>query len=218
MSLKKATIFIILILLIDQISKIYIKTHFALHDKTVIFDWFQIVFVENEGMAWGTKLSDFISFISDRTAKVSLTIFRILAVIGIGFWLVKSIRSQSSRLLIFALSLIFAGALGNIIDSVFYGVLFENSHGQVANFLPEKGYDTIFHGKVVDMLHFPIWRGVLPDWIPLIGGQYFSFFEPVFNVADMAISTGIGVLIFFNKRVFGTSEDDIKSSQIEKSV
>jgi len=97
-------------------------------------------------------------------------------------------------------------------------VLFENSHGQVANFLPEKGYDTIFHGKVVDMLHFPIWRGVLPDWIPLIGGQYFSFFEPVFNVADMAISTGIGVLIFFNKRVFGTSEDDIKSSQIEKSV
>jgi len=218
MSLKKAIIFIIIILLIDQISKIYIKTHFALHDKTVIFDWFQIVFVENEGMAWGTKLSDFISFISDRTAKVSLTIFRILAVVGIGYWLVNSIRTRSSRLLIFAIALIFAGALGNIIDSVFYGVLFEDSRGQVASFMPEQGYDTIFHGKVVDMLHFPIWSGVLPDWIPFVGGKYFSFFEPVFNVADMAISTGIGILIFFNKRAFGTTEDQENSLTAEEKI
>ena len=202
MSLKKATILIILILLVDQISKFYIKTHFALNDKTIVFDWFQIVFVENEGMAWGTKLSDFISFISDRTAKVCLTVFRILAVIGIAYWLRKCIKNRSSRTLVFAVSLILAGAIGNIIDSVFYGIIFDTSNGQVATFLPEQGYDTLFHGKVVDMLHFPMWSGVLPDWIPFYGGTYFTFFDPVFNIADMAISTGIGILIFFNKRAF----------------
>ncbi|WCO01463.1 lipoprotein signal peptidase [Psychroserpens ponticola] len=203
MSLKKASLLIIIILLIDQISKIYIKTHFALHDKIEIFNWFQILFVENEGMAWGTKISDFVSFISDRTAKVCLTIFRILAVIGIGFWLNKSIKARQSKTLIFAVSLILAGALGNIIDSVFYGIVFDSSSGQVASFLPiEGGYDSVFHGKVVDMLHFPMWSGVMPDWIPFYGGQYFTFFEPVFNIADMAISTGIGILIFFNKRAF----------------
>jgi len=205
MSLKKASILIILILLIDQLSKFYIKTHFALHDKTMVFTWFQILFVENEGMAWGTKISDFVSFISDRTAKVSLTVFRIFAVIGIGYWLLRSIKYYSSRVLIFAISLILAGALGNIIDSVFYGILFDSSQGQIATFLPAQGYDTLFHGKVVDMLHFPIWGGIMPDWIPFFGGKYFTFFEPVFNVADMAISTGIGILIFFNKRAFGQS-------------
>lgn len=214
MTLKKATIFIVIILLIDQISKVYIKTHFALHEKTVVFSWFQIVFVENEGMAWGTKLSDFVSFISDRTAKVCLTVFRIFAVFGIGYWLIKSIGTKSSRLLIFAVALIFAGALGNIIDSVLYGIIFESSQGQVATFLPEQGYDTIFHGKVVDMLHFPIWSGVLPDWIPFLGGKYFTFFEPVFNVADMAISTGIGILIFFNKRAFKDSETEQNQEEV----
>lgn len=203
MSLKKATILIIIILLIDQISKFYIKTHFALNDKTVVFNWFQIVFVENEGMAWGTKMSDFISSISDRTAKLILTIFRIVAVCFISYWLVSSIKKKSATILIVAISLIFAGALGNIIDSVFYGVLFNDSHSQVATFLPkEGGYDTIFHGKVVDMLHFPMWSGFLPEWMPFVGGDYFTFFEPVFNVADMAISTGIGMLIVFNKKAF----------------
>lgn len=202
MTLRKATGLIILILLIDQISKVYIKTHFALHDKTIIFDWFQIVFVENDGMAWGTKISDFVSFISDRTAKLILTLFRIVAVFGIGYWLYISTKNKSSRTLIFAIALIFAGALGNIIDSVFYGILFTDSQQQVANFLPNEGYDSLFHGKVVDMLHFPMWSGVIPDWLPFYGGRYFTFFEPVFNVADMAISTGIGILIFFNKRAF----------------
>ena len=203
MSLKKATLLIIVILLIDQISKFYIKTHFALNDKTVIFNWFQIVFVENEGMAWGTKMSDFISFISDRTAKLILTLFRIVAVCFISYWLVSSIKKKSATILIVAISLIFAGALGNIIDSVFYGILFNDSHSQVATFLPKDGgYDTIFHGKVVDMLHFPMWNGFVPEWIPFIGGEYFTFFEPVFNVADMAISSGIGMLIVFNKKAF----------------
>jgi signal peptidase II len=214
MTLKKATILIIIILLIDQISKFYIKTHFALNEKLEIFSWFQIAFVENEGMAWGTKISDFVSFISDRTAKVSLTIFRVLAVCGIGYWLKKSIADKTSKTLIFAISLILAGALGNIIDSVFYGIIFDSSSGQIATFLPEQGYDTLFHGKVVDMLHFPMWRGVLPEWIPFYGGTYFTFFDPVFNIADMAISTGIGILIFFNKRAFGISEKDSETEDL----
>lgn len=213
MSLKKATLLILIILIVDQVSKLYIKTHFALNESVEVFSWFQILFVENEGMAWGTKISDIVSFISDRTAKVCLTIFRILAVIGIGYWLNKSIKEKQSKTLIFAVSLILAGALGNIIDSVFYGIIFDSSTGQVASFLPvEGGYDAVFHGKVVDMLHFPLWSGVLPDWIPFYGGQYFTFFEPVFNIADMAISTGIGILIFFNRRAFN-NEEKVKETE-----
>ncbi len=211
MSLKKASIIIILILLVDQISKIYIKTHFVLNEDVTVFSWFKIAFVENDGMAWGTKLSDFFTFISDKSAKLILTLFRIVAVTGIGFWLVDVTKKKKSKTLIFAISIIFAGALGNILDSVFYGVLFSDSHMQVAEFLPEGGgYAEFFHGKVVDMLHFPIWSGILPEWLPIIGGKYFSFFDPVFNVADVAISTGIGILILFNKKAF--KED----SKIEK--
>lgn len=207
MSLKKATIFIILILLIDQVSKIYVKTHFVLGEDVAVFDWFKIYFIENSGMAWGTKLSDLLPFISDRTAKVSLTVFRIFAIIGIGYWLFNSIKKQQSKMLNVALVFVFAGALGNILDSVFYGVLFDNSIGQVATFMPEQGYDSMLHGKVVDMLYFPIWQGYLPEWIPSIGGKYFTFFEPVFNVADVAISVGFGILIFFNKKAFPKKEE-----------
>ena len=203
MSLKKSVIIIILILLIDQISKIYIKTHFALGDEYRVFHWFRIYFVENDGMAWGTKISDFVSFISERTAKISLTIFRIVAIIGIGYWLIDVARKQSPKVLILAIALIFAGALGNIIDSVFYGVLFNDSHGQIASFFSsEGGYDGLLHGRVVDMLYFPIWKGYLPEWLPLYGGKFFTFFEPVFNVADMAISTGFIMLLVFNKKAF----------------
>lgn len=203
MSLKKASLIIILILLIDQISKIYIKTHFQLNEDVEVFSWFKIYFIENDGMAWGTKLSDFFSFISDKSAKLILTLFRIAAVTGIAFWLVDVTKKKKSKTLIFAIAIIFAGALGNIIDSVFYGILFDDSYGQVATFLSEEGgYAGVFHGKVVDMLHFPIWRGVFPEWLPIIGGKFFSFFDPVFNVADVAISTGIGILIVFNKKAF----------------
>jgi len=203
MSLKKSTILIILILLIDQISKIYIKTNFALHDGVEIFTWFKIYFIENDGMAWGTKISDFVSFIDDRTAKVSLTLFRVFAIFGIGYWLYNATKNRSSKILITAIALIFAGALGNIIDSVFYGVLFNDSFSQVATFLPEAGgYDGLLHGKVVDMLYFPLFEVNLPNWLPLWGGKRFNFFEPVFNVADMAISTGFIILILFNKQAF----------------
>jgi signal peptidase II len=203
MSLKRSIIIIILILFIDQISKIYIKTHFALGDEYKVFDWFRVYFVENDGMAWGTKLSDFTSFISDRTAKIALTIFRIIAIIGIGFWLLDATRKKSPKVLLLAIAFIFAGALGNIIDSVFYGLLFNDSHGQIASFLPiEGGYDGLLHGRVVDMLYFPIWKGYLPEWLPLFGGKFFTFFEPVFNIADMAISTGFMMLLVFNKKAF----------------
>lgn len=203
MSLKKSVLLVILILAIDQMSKIYIKTNFALNDGFTIFEWFKILFVENDGMAWGTKISDLFPFISDQSAKLFLTLFRVVAVLGIGYWLYNSVKTRKSRLLIIAISLILAGALGNIIDSVFYGLIFSDSYGEVATFLPaDGGYSSLFHGRVVDMLYFPIWRGVFPDWMPFLGGDTFTFFNPVFNIADMAISTGIGLLIFFNRMAF----------------
>ncbi len=206
MSLKKTLFVILVILIVDQVLKIYIKTHFSIQQSIDVLGWFQLLFVENDGMAWGAKLSDFLPFISDRSAKLILTLFRVVAMVGIGFWLLSSIKNRKPKILIVALSLIFAGALGNIIDSVFYGVLFSDSYSQIATFFPEGGgYDTILHGKVVDMLHFPLWKGYLPEWLPIYGGEYFTFFEPVFNLADMAISSGVGILIFFNKRAFSNS-------------
>lgn len=196
MSFRKAGLIIALILIIDQISKIYIKTTFSLGEEVRVFDWFRILFVENEGMAWGMKLpGDY--------GKLLLTSFRLLAIVGIGYWLYDSIKKQLPKVVLIALCLVSAGALGNIIDSVFYGVIFDDSLGNVASFLPESGgYASLFHGKVVDMLYFPIWSGYLPEWIPFKGGDYFVFFEPVFNIADMSISVGIGLLLLFNKSAF----------------
>ncbi|WP_034062729.1 lipoprotein signal peptidase [Lacinutrix jangbogonensis] len=210
MSLKKASILIIIILLIDQVSKLYIKTHFQLHQSLEVFSWFKIYFVENDGMAWGTKLSDIIPFISDRTAKLCLTTFRIFAIFGIGYWLVSSIKKHQSKTLLLALVFIFAGALGNIIDSVFYGFSFNDSFGQVASFMhKDGGYDKVLFGNVVDMLYFPMWQGNLPEWVPVIGGRNFIFFEPVFNIADVAIATGFSILLFFNKKAFPLKEENI---------
>ncbi len=196
MTLKKSILLIIAVLTIDQFSKIYIKTHFALGDSYEVFKWFKIYFVENEGMAWGKK-------IPGQYGKLYLSLFRIVAIGGIGYWLWDSIRKKLPSLLILCISLIFAGALGNILDSIFYGVFFDHSFRQVANFLPESGgYAGVFYGKVVDMLYFPLYQGVLPDWIPFMGGKYFTFFEPVFNIADSAICIAVMLLIAFNKTVF----------------
>jgi len=215
--LKKAIFIIILVLLIDQISKIYIKTHFVLSQEINVLglDWFRIHFLENNGMAWGKEFGG-------RSGKLFLTLFRLFAIAGIGYWLVNAVKINSHKILIVAISLIFAGALGNIIDSVFYGIFFSDSYHKVATFLPsEGGYNSLFYGKVVDMLYFPMINTMLPDWIPsigfnfpdwlpLIGGNKFSlfedrrftFFDPVFNVADTAISTGVGLLVVFNKTIF----------------
>ena len=202
MSLKKASVIIVLVLLIDQISKFYIKTNFSLGEEVPVFDWFRILFVENEGMAWGTK-------IPGEYGKLFLTLFRLVAIVGIGYWLWDSVRKNGSRILITAIALIFAGAFGNIIDSVFYGIIFNDSYGQVAEFMPAQGgYGTLFHGKVVDMLYFPLWQGNLPEWIPFWGGNYFTFFEPVFNIADTAISAGVILLLLFNKRAFPKEGDN----------
>lgn len=215
--MKKAVVIIIIVLLIDQISKIYIKTHFVLSEeiKVLGLDWFRIHFLENNGMAWGKEFGG-------KSGKLFLTLFRLVAISGIAYWLYGAIKNNSHKILVVAISLILAGALGNIIDSVFYGIFFNDSYRQVATFLPpEGGYNSLFHGKVVDMLYFPLVDTMLPDWVPSIsfnfpdwipgiGGNHFSlfenrhftFFDPVFNLADTAISTGVGLLIVFNKKIF----------------
>jgi signal peptidase II len=201
MYLKKSLFLIFLILLADQFSKIYVKTHFQLGESVEVFSWFRILFIENEGAAWGTKLSDLLP-LSEKNAKLILTIFRIFAIAGIGYWLWDILRKKANTTLVLAVSLIFAGAVGNIIDSVFYGQLFNNSYGQVATLWSEDPYAALFYGKVVDMLYFPLIDTQWPEWVPWIGGRAFRFFEPVFNIADTAISTGVGILLVFNKKAF----------------
>jgi len=195
MSLRKAYFLIFLVLIVDQLSKIYVKTNFVLGEEVVIADWFRIHFIENEGMAWGTK-------IPGEYGKLILTVFRIFAVFGIGWWLSDSIKKRHSTYLVVAIALIFAGAAGNIIDSVFYGVIFDDSTHNLATIFSPVPYGTWFHGLVVDMFYFPIWEGNLPEWLPLFGGKHFAFFNAIFNVADVAISTGVGILLVFNRRAF----------------
>lgn len=201
MSLLKAYFLIIIILLVDQVSKIYVKTNFILGEEVHVFDWFQIHFIENEGMAWGTK-------IPGTYGKLILTVFRLFAVTGIGYWLWDAVeRKKSSNYLIVAIALILAGAFGNIIDSVFYGVVFDHSHGQLATLFSENPYGTWLNGQVVDMFYFPFIKDYpMPDWIPYFGGRNFTFFNAIFNVADVAISTGVGILIVFNKKAFHKDE------------
>ena len=206
MSLKKSLLILTLILVLDQVSKIYIKLNFplTLYGQAALVDWgwFKILFVENKGMAWGAKINDFIPFISERTGKLMLTSFRIFAVPIIFFWLYDSIKRNESKLLTLSITLILAGAIGNLIDSVFYGYLFTESYLNVATLSPGDGYDNLFFGNVVDMLQFPLFDWYWPSWIPFIGGNHFTFFDPVFNLADTSISTGIGIMIVFYKRVF----------------
>jgi signal peptidase II len=198
MRLARAIFLIGMILIIDQFSKVFIKTNFILGEEVEVFSWFKILFIENEGMAWGTE-------IPGQYGKVILTTFRLLVVPFIGYWLWISDQNDASNYLVFAIALIFAGALGNIIDSVFYGRIFNDSLNQLATLNNPNPYGEWFHGRVVDMFYFPIWEGNLPSWLPIWGGKNFTFFNAIFNVADFAISTGVGILIVFNKKAFANN-------------
>jgi signal peptidase II len=212
MKYRHVILIVILILVIDQALKFWIKTHMYMQQEFIIFpNWFRIHFIENEGMAYGLKFGgDF--------GKILLTLFRLAAVV-IGFWYMKKlVRQQFHTGLLICGSLILAGAAGNLIDSMFYGILFSDSSYDIARFLPkEGGYGSFLHGKVVDMLYFPIYEGYLPKWVPFKGGDYFIFFRPVFNIADAAISTGVITILVFQKRFFNKQLES-QSTQNETLV
>lgn len=200
--MKKALAIVFAVLLIDQSIKIWVKTHMYLGEAyKVSGDWFYLHFVENPGMAFGLQLSD------GEWGKLVLSIFRLLAVAGIGYYLWTLFKKKNRPLLIVCVALIFAGALGNILDSVFYGKIFNTSDQwdqNVAELFPkEGGYAGFLHGQVVDMFYFPVLSGRFPDFVPFWGGEDFVFFRPVFNIADAAISVGVFLLIVFQRRLFG---------------
>ena len=203
---KHVAFLIVLILLADQALKFYIKTNYYIQEEhNVIGEWFRLHFVENEGMAWGWQFGgDF--------GKIILTLFRLVAVILGTFYLRTIIKKQYHRGFIICAALIYAGALGNLLDSMFYGLIFSNSEPfLVAQLLPDGGgYTSFLHGKVVDMLYFPIIDNAkYPSWFPVWGGQDFEFFRPVFNLADASISTGVIALLVFQKRFFPKHLEEI---------
>ena len=186
---KLSVVIIFAILIIDQIIKIWVKTNMFWHESIRITDWFYIYFTENNGMAFGMEIF----------GKLFLTSFRIIAVGFIIWYLVRIIKQKRKTGYIICISFILAGAIGNIIDCVFYGVIFsESTHSSIATFVPVgNGYTEWFYGKVVDMFYFPIIDTNWPEWMPFIGGEHFIFFSPIFNFADAAISCGIIALILF---------------------
>jgi len=219
---KKSGIFvtslILLVLFLDQGLKIWVKTHMEYGDEIALFgaDWAMLHFVENNGMAFGLSLGgDY--------GKLALSLFRILAVGFLIYFIGRLIKLKLSMGLLASFALILAGALGNIIDSAFYGMIFSASpnHGGLATlFPPEGGYSSFLYGKVVDMFYFPMFRGHYPDWFPFSAGKPFLFFRPVFNIADAAITIGVTSIIIFYRSFFGSIDDEIttKKTATESSV
>jgi signal peptidase II len=195
---------ILLILLIDQVLKFWVKTNMMLYEDIRITNWFIIRFVENPGMAMGIEIMD----------KLFLSIFRIIASIAIIYYIYHLIKKDYKLGYIICVCLIFAGAFGNIIDSIFYGVIFSEStpYTVATLFPPEGGYGTWLHGKVVDMFYFPLFQFTWASWIPWIGGSEFEFFRFIFNIADASISVGMFILILFYSKTFSRSFDKEKQA------
>jgi len=199
--------FVFLVLLIDQSIKIWVKTHMEYGDEIELFglDWALIHFIENPGMAFGLTLGD------GQWGKLALSLFRILAVVFLIYFIRELVKRNVPNALLLSFALILAGAIGNILDSAFYGLLFSESpyHGGVATFLPEGGgYAGFLQGRVVDMFYFPMFRGLWPEWMPFVGGQFYLFFRPVFNVADVAITLGVLNILFFQRSFFLSRSPD----------
>ncbi|NDV78527.1 lipoprotein signal peptidase [Dysgonomonas sp. 511] len=197
-----AILVILLVIIVDQASKIWIKTNMSLHESIEVANWFKIYFVENPGMAFGWKIGG-----GSTWGKLFLSLFRIVAIGFIAYYLYSLVKQGYKSGYIACIGLILAGAFGNIIDSVFYGVIFsESTFTQVATFVPVgEGYAGWLHGKVVDMLYFPLFTGTFPSWFPKWGGESFTFFSPIFNIADSAITVGIFILLIFYRKTLSLS-------------
>ncbi len=198
--MKKPLLLIFLVLFLDQCLKIWVKTHLLLGEEIHLAgNWAIIHFTENNGMAFGMEFAG-------NYGKLFLSLFRILAVFALAYYIYWLTTKKAKSGLVLSFALIFAGAFGNIIDSVFYGRMFTESYADVAKLFPENGgYSGLLHGKVVDMLYFPILQGHFPSWFPLWGSEEFIFFRPVFNLADFSISVGVGIILLFQKRFFTDS-------------
>ena len=207
--LKKPILLIVVILFIDQFVKIWVKTHMTLGQEiTMMGNWAKIHFTENNGMAFGIELGG-------EFGKVFLSLFRIVAIMLIGWYIMNLSKKGSPKMMVMSFSMIFAGAMGNILDSTFYGLIFnESSWATVASIFPKGGgYETILHGKVVDMLYFPIIQDAhLPSWL---GGGSFTFFSPIFNIADSSITVGVVLLLLFQKEYFGKTEKSYKDAELD---
>ncbi|HLO81004.1 MAG TPA: lipoprotein signal peptidase [Chitinophagaceae bacterium] len=222
MKLRHAFLLTLVILFLDQLLKVYIKTHYFLGEEHLVIPgmtWFRLHFIENEGMAYGWKLGG-------DWGKMALTLFRLVAVIFGTFYIAHTIRKKYHPGFVICATLIYAGAIGNLIDSLFYGLIFENSDPFTQNiartaFSKEftAGYAGFLHGKVVDMLYFPlITDATLPSWLPVWGGEPFEFFRPVFNIADASISVGVFLILVFQKKFFQPEKQSFPTVETSSKV